>query len=97
MTGKRPDGLPDWVWTAEGFEFRGFIPNCYDPTYCETDPPVPTLANADYKNPPLGTFKYQDGEVVTYTCQNPSKRSIEAPEHTLPFYTLHTILLGPLF
>lgn len=65
--------MPDWVWSAEGYEFAGFIPNCYDPTYCETDPPIPDLQNADYKNPPLGTLKYQDGEVVTYTCKNNSK------------------------
>ena len=42
-------------------------------TYCETDPPGPQLKNAIYKIPSIGTLKYQDGEVVTYTCKNPRK------------------------
>jgi hypothetical protein len=71
--GKRPDGLPDWVWSAEGYEFRGFIPSCVDPTYCDKDPPVPFYDNTDYKKPPLGSLKYGDGEIVTYTCQNSSE------------------------
>jgi hypothetical protein len=71
--GKRPDGLPDWVWSAESYEFRGFIPSCVDPTYCDKDPPVPFYDNTDYKKPPLGSLKYGDGEIVTYTCQNSSK------------------------
>ena len=73
MAGKRPDGLPDWVWSADGYEFRGFVPSCVDPTYCETDPPVPFYENTNYKNPTIGSLKYGDGEFVTYTCQNPSK------------------------
>lgn len=72
-SGKRLDGLPDWVWSAEGFEFSGFVPSCYDPTYCETDPPVPDLKNANYKIPAAGSLRYKDGEVITYTCNNPSK------------------------
>ena len=71
--GKRADGLPDWVWLAEGYEFSKFIPSCVDPTYCNTDPPVPNYPNANYKIPAQGTLKYGDGEMVTYTCQNPSK------------------------
>ena len=74
--GKRSDGLPDWVWSADGFEFYGWIPSCYDPTYCETDPPVPALSTTRYRNPPLATLKYKDGEVVTYTCTNPSKKKL---------------------
>lgn len=70
--GKRSDGLPAWVWTADGFEFNGFIPSCIDPTYCETDPPVPFYDNTDYRIPTFGSLKYQDGEVVTYTCKNSS-------------------------
>ena len=53
--------------------FQGFMPSCYDPTYCETDPPVPFYDNTNYVIPPTGTFKYNDGQVVTYKCQNPSK------------------------
>ena len=75
--GKRSDGLPDWVWNAEGFEFSKFVPSCVDPTYCETDPPVPGYPNADYKIPDPGTLKYADGEFVTYTCQNPSKYQMQ--------------------
>lgn len=59
--------------SVEGYEFQGFVPPCYDPTYCEADPPVPFYGNALYKNPPLGTLRYNDGETVTYTCQNSSK------------------------
>ena len=62
--------MPDWVWSAEGYEFKGFIPNCFDPTPCVTDPPVPELRNAIYKIPQSGSLKYLDGEVVTYTCRN---------------------------
>ena len=73
--GKRPDGLPDWVWYAEGYMFQGFVPSCYDPTYCETDPPVPFYDNTYYTIPTLGALKYEDGEVVTYTCNNPGEYS----------------------
>ena len=72
-TGKRSDGLADWVWYAEGYMFQGFVPSCYDPTYCETDPPVPFYENTFYNIPALGSLRYQDGESVTYTCSNPSK------------------------
>jgi hypothetical protein len=65
--------LTDWVWYEDGFEFRSFVPSCVDPTYCQTDPPIPFYGNSDYKIPPFGTLKYGDGEIVTYTCQNPSK------------------------
>jgi len=58
--------------SAEGYEFRGFVPSCFDPTYCETNPPIPFYENANYKIPPIGTLKFNDGEVVTYTCQNSS-------------------------
>ena len=70
--GKRADGLPDWVWSAESYEFSKFIPSCVDPTFCLSDPPAPNYPNANYKIPALGTLKFGDGEVVTYTCQNPS-------------------------
>ena len=71
--GKRYDGLPDWVWSADGYEFSNFIPSCIDPTYCITDPPVPTYPNANYQIPPNGTLKFADGEVVIYTCQDQGK------------------------
>ena len=58
--------------SADGYEFQGFMPGCIDPTYCDSDPPVPFYKNADYKNPPFGTLRYNDGETVTYTCQNSS-------------------------
>lgn len=44
-----------------------------DPTYCDTDPPVPIYNNTGYIKPSIGSLKYQDGEFVTYTCKNPSK------------------------
>ena len=72
--GKRPDGLPDWVWSAEGYEFLNLMPSCVDPTFCDTDPPVPYYdTTTRYQVPPLGSFKYNDGEVVTYTCIDPSE------------------------
>ena len=42
---KKADGLPDYVWHVKGddgrsHEYRGFVPSCVDPTYCETDPPT---------------------------------------------------------
>ena len=44
---------------------------CYDPTYCSDDPPVPKKDNTFYDLPnPKGSFRYMDGEVVTYTCKN---------------------------
>ena len=67
------DELPDWVWSEDGYAFRNYMPSCVDPTYCLTDPPVPDYKNVDYAMPGLGTLKYGDGEVVTYTCQNPGE------------------------
>ncbi len=46
------------------------MPGCFDPTYCPDDPPVPQLQNAFYQIPPRGTMKFQDGEAITYTCEN---------------------------
>ena len=71
--GKRFDGLPDWVWFEDGFEFQKMIPNCIDPTYCESAPPLPQIDNVDYTQPPSGSLRYQDGEIITYTCQDDSK------------------------
>ena len=68
--GEREDGLPDWTWYAEGYKFHRPIPRCYDPTFCPTDPPIPELENAFYQRPPLGTLKFEDGETVTYICEN---------------------------
>jgi hypothetical protein len=59
--------------SQDGFEFSKFIPKCIDPTYCLTDPPEPKYPTCSYKNPPLGTLRYMDGEVVTYTCNDPSE------------------------
>ena len=71
---KRFDGLPDWEWEAEDMDgnaipFQKYMPSCYDPTYCQEDPPW--VPNADYVVPPKGTMKFQDGEQVIYICQNP--------------------------
>ena len=44
--GYREDGLPDWVWRMDGFEFLKYMPSCYDPTYCEED--VYYVPNAIY-------------------------------------------------
>ena len=43
VAGERFDGLPDWVWSEDGYEYHSFMPSCVDPTYCETDPPVPGI------------------------------------------------------
>ena len=71
--------LPEWVWTATDVAgnpqtFVGeCVPGCIDPTYCEENPPVPTVSNARYRKPVRGSFRYDDGEVVTYTCEEESK------------------------
>ncbi len=70
---KRADGLPDWVWTAEGYEFSKYMPSCFDPTYCEEQPPFLETAFMYPQTVLPGTFKFEDGEVVTYQCKNPSK------------------------
>ena len=89
LPGKRSDGLPDWVWSQDGFEFSKFIPKCFDPTYCVTDPPVPVYPTCDYRKPPLGSLRYKDGEVIVYTCQSPSRMFYnEAP-------SLANCLTGP--
>ena len=67
--GFRSDGLPDWVWRLDGFDFVKYMPSCFDPTYCEDDPPH--VSNAIYNPPPKGTVRYKDGEQVTYICENP--------------------------
>ena len=96
---KTSDNLPDYVWHVKGddgqsHEYRGFVPGCVDPTYCDTDPPTtfdtdpPTQLDPDdpqvfYRKPSRGSLKFDDGEVVTYTCTNPSK--------FVPFLLLYTI------
>ena len=52
---------------------RKAVPGCIDPTYCEVNPPVPTVNNAQYRKPVRGSLRYDDGEVVTYTCEEESK------------------------
>ena len=52
-------------------EYQEF-PSCFDPTFCEENPPEPQLDNAEYRKPPKGTLKYNDGEVITYRCKEPS-------------------------
>ena len=97
--GYREDGLPDWVWRMDGFEFLKYMPSCYDPTYCEED--VYYVPNAVYnvstkptvftefffkrryvcsfeinfflQPPEVGTLRYNDGERVVYTCENPGE------------------------
>ena len=57
---------------ANDQDYQAF-PSCFDPTYCETHPPVPRMNNTEYTKPPIGSLRYNDGEVVTYKCLNPSK------------------------
>ena len=64
-------------------EYQEF-PSCFDPTYCETNPPVPKMNNAQYTKPPIGTLRYKDGEVVTYQCEHPSNK-----ENYSDIYTTH--------
>ncbi len=71
--GKRSDGLPDWTWRAEGYEYTKYMPSCYDPTFCEKPPPAPTSAVMYPSTVEPGTYKFEDGEVITYQCRNPSK------------------------
>ena len=73
IQGKRLDGLPDWVWYEDGFEFQKMIPSCIDPTYCESDPPLPQINNVDYTQPPTGSLRFEDGEIIVYTCQDESE------------------------
>ena len=80
--GYRADTLPDWVWRLDGFEFTKYMPSCYDPTYCEDDPPH--VSNAHYNPPEKGTMKYKDGETITYICENPGMIAL--------FPTFRTIL-----
>ncbi len=49
------------------------IPSCIDPTYCESDPPLPQIHNVDYTLPPRGSLRYEDDETIGYTCQDESK------------------------
>jgi hypothetical protein len=72
--GKRSDGLPDWVWEQEGYEFQNFMPSCFDPTFCSDDPPVPVYQNIMYEIPAKGSLRFQDGESVTYVCENKGRR-----------------------
>lgn len=63
-------GLPYWYAEVENQTMHE-VPMCYDPTYCETDPPVPP--NPDlvmYRKPKKGSLKYEDGITVDYTCSN---------------------------
>ena len=71
----------------EGSEYpqvmlENVIPGCVDPTFCVTNPPVPSkppeyiepdLDTVRYTKPKRGSLSYNDGEVVTYKCKNPSK------------------------
>lgn len=68
--------LPDWYWETEGFKFKGFVPSCYDPTYCEDDPPVPNGNHTSYRKPRRGSVRYEDGEIVKYKCDFPGKFEI---------------------
>ena len=64
--GTKPgEGLPYWFAQIEGHRMEE-VPNCYDPTYCETDPPI--APNATYKKPKRGSLKYGDGMTVDYSC-----------------------------
>ena len=70
------DGLPDWTWTIDNFEFNGTsVPSCIDPTYCLNKAPPINGTNVIYEEPPLGTLKFQDGKSIVYSCINPGIRS----------------------
>ena len=58
-------GLPYWYAEVEGHQIKD-VPDCYDPTYCETDPPVQTTA--EYIKPKKGELRYGDGVTIDYRC-----------------------------
>ena len=94
--------LPKWVWRTKDIDgnMRTMtekpVPGCIDPTYCETNPPVPSVngvpvdrsssGRVNYKKPKRGSLSYKDGELVTYKCHNPSKLKSVSP------YNLFSIL-----
>ena len=69
--GTKPgQGLPYWRAQIEN-QTISEVPMCYDPTYCETDPPEPPDKNLTmYRRPKKGSMKYEDGLTVLYTCSN---------------------------
>lgn len=71
-----PAGPTGYEWEAEGYKFNDNIPSCYDPSFCETDPPVPTHDNVAYRKPIRGSMKYNDGKSVLYSCDNPGTPNI---------------------
>ena len=75
--GKRDDGLPEWIWEVDGYEFKNYIPSCINPTYCEEDPPH--VDSAYYEPPERGTLQYKDETKIIYTCSNPGNT----------FYNIH--------
>ena len=70
-------------------DYQAF-PSCFDPTYCETHPPVPKMNNTEYSKPPIGSLRYNDGEVVTYKCLNPSKKNLQTSNNDYFHYIIQS-------
>lgn len=62
--------LPGWKWDLHGYTFWNYLPNCYDPTYCDTEhPPIPTKWLVEYDIPDdWASFKLGDNRNITYRC-----------------------------
>lgn len=74
LPNKQPDGLPDWAFSVEGYEFIRIMPSCFDPTYCDKDPPAPRIkGSVKYRKPSRNSMKFEDGESVKYQCVKDSK------------------------
>ena len=69
------DGLPDWIWSVDGYEFEwNEMPSCLDPTYCNDPFPPINGTNVEIIEPPdEGSLKYKDGEHILYRCKSPGK------------------------
>ena len=69
------DGLPDWIWSVDGYEFEwNEMPSCWDPTYCNDPFPPINGTNVEIIEPPdEGSLKYKDGEHILYRCKSPGK------------------------
>ena len=52
----------------QGIELENLPSECYDPTYCETDPPVSN--SSTYRKPKRGSLKFNDGQQILYTCKD---------------------------
>ena len=53
------------------------IPKCFDPTYCESDPPLPLIDNVEFTQPVTGSLRFEDGEIIVYSCEDESELTLE--------------------